>query len=86
MEFLLSLNEPCMFTNFLLGHAKCQPGYRKPAANFGIVCTVDKYYLSKQVADEFTRENDDPLELCDHGIEFICVSISPCTAYSETDA
>lgn len=50
-----------MFTNFLLGHAKCQPGYRKPAANFGIVCTVDKYYLSKQVADEFNRENDDPL-------------------------
>lgn len=61
MEFLLSLNEPCMFTNFLLGHAKCQPGYRKPAANFGIVCTVDKYYLSKQVADEFNRKNDDPL-------------------------
>lgn len=61
MEFLLCLNEPCMFTNFLLGHAKCQPGYKKPAANFGIVCTVDKYYLSKQVADEFTRENDDPL-------------------------
>lgn len=41
-----------MFTNFLLGHAKCQRGYRKPAANFGIVCTVDKYYLRMSLTGE----------------------------------
>lgn len=73
MEFLLCLNEPFVFTIFLLGHAKCQLGYRKPAANFGIVCAVDKYYLSKQTTDEFNRENDDPLNCVTTGqSSFVC--------------
>lgn len=60
-------------------------GYRKSPANVGLVCAVNKYYLSKQVADECPGKEDDPLFYVAMGLVFICVSISPCTPYSTPD-